>query len=291
VTWFKIDDAWSTHPKTRKAGRDGRALWVHAGVGCGKARTSGVVAPHLLPDYAYLADVRNPARAATALVDAGLWHDHESLASCPDCSDLVELEPGAFYFHDWTKYQPTKDDVETPADNARWKRRKALSRDRGLCERICERDRNQCRYCGTRVNWQARRGPSSGTYDHVDPDGENTYENVVVACRRCNGRKRDRTPEEAGMPLLPVPGPYVPGPGPRPETGQVDDRPGPDPDLASRARHAGDGTGQDGAGSDPGLGPDLAGPGQDGADGDGAGGGYGSGGPPETRPDPPEDEP
>lgn len=284
MTWFKIDDGWSTHPKTRKAGRDGRALWIHAGVGCGKARTSGVVAPHLLPDYAYLADVRNVRKAAADLVAAGLWHDHDGIRSCADCRDEVELEEGAFYFHDWTKYQPTKDDVETPAENARWKRKKALHRDRELCEQIVARDRGLCRYCGARVNWQARRGPHSGTYDHVDPEGENTLENVVVACRRCNGRKRDRTPEEAGMPLLPVPGPYTPGPGPRPETGQIETGPQPDPDLPSRARHTRDGTGQVRAGSDPGPGPDRDGSGQvdDGADLDG------SGGPPEDDP-PPED--
>lgn len=58
------------------------------------------------------------------------------------------------------------------------------------------RDRNLCRYCGVRVNWEARNSDVAGTYDHVDPDEDNTTENVVVACRRCNGRKRDRTPEQ-----------------------------------------------------------------------------------------------
>jgi 5-methylcytosine-specific restriction endonuclease McrA len=28
------------------------------------------------------------------------------------------------------------------------------------------------------------------------------WENVIAACRACNLRKRDRTPEEAGMKLL-----------------------------------------------------------------------------------------
>ena len=32
--------------------------------------------------------------------------------------------------------------------------------------------------------------------------------NLVTACAVCNGRKADRTPEEAGMPLLYLP--YVP---------------------------------------------------------------------------------
>ncbi len=260
LSWFKVDDGWSRHPKTRKAGRDGRSLWVTAGVECAAARTSGVVAQHLLRDYAYLADVRQAPKAAAALVDAGLWHDHETLRRCSDCRDEVgELEPGAFYFHDWTKYQPTKEDVETPTEHTRWKRKKALHRDRRLCEQVCERDRNQCRYCGARVNWQARRGPTSGTYDHVDPDGDNTLENVVVACRRCNGLKKDRTPDEAGMPLRPVPDPYVPEPGPGLEPGQAECTPGSGPDQASRARRTRDGTGQERAGSDPDAGQAGAG--------------------------------
>ena len=46
------------------------------------------------------------------------------------------------------------------------------------------------------------------TRDHVQPKsrgGRDCYENLVIACKACNNRKGDRTPEEAGMPLLAVP--------------------------------------------------------------------------------------
>ena len=33
-----------------------------------------------------------------------------------------------------------------------------------------------------------------------------TWQNVVTACSKCNNRKGDRLPDEAGMPLLTVPG-------------------------------------------------------------------------------------
>ena len=81
-------------------------------------------------------------------------------------------------------------------ERSRWQRLKALHRDGELCRRIKTRDRNQCRYCGVRVDWSDRNGPTGGTYDHVDPDGDNSELNVVVACRQCNGRKRDRTPDQ-----------------------------------------------------------------------------------------------
>jgi hypothetical protein len=87
----------------------------------------------------------------------------------------------------------------------RWKRDKDLKRNGELCRAIKARDRHLCRYCGDRVNWADKKGRLAGTYDHVDPDGDNSFHNVVVACKRCNGIKKDRTPEQAGMPL------YLPG--------------------------------------------------------------------------------
>lgn len=205
MTWFRVDDQWARHSKTRMAGKDGRALWLVAGVEVASAKANGLVAAHLLRDYAYLADVA-PKKAADALVASGLWHAGDTLADCRRCRDTIrELEAGAFYFHDWTDWQPTRDETAIPAERLRWRRKKALQRDRLLCEQIVERDGGLCRYCGVRVVWTDRRGPKGGTYDHVDPDGTNDLENVVVACRRCNGRKKDRTPEEAGMVLRPAP--------------------------------------------------------------------------------------
>lgn len=58
------------------------------------------------------------------------------------------------------------------------------------------RDRNTCQYCGT------QRGPL--TVDHVIPrnlGGVDSWENLVCACSRCNNKKGDRTPEDAGMKL------------------------------------------------------------------------------------------
>jgi len=58
------------------------------------------------------------------------------------------------------------------------------------------RDRQTCQYCGKRVE--------ASTIDHVHPrsrGGPTSWENCVLACSRCNHRKADRTPREAGMPL------------------------------------------------------------------------------------------
>lgn len=65
---------------------------------------------------------------------------------------------------------------------------------------LFRRDRQACQYCG-------RKGGDL-TVDHVMPKsrgGEDSWENLVAACLRCNNRKGDRTPEEARMPLLKAP--------------------------------------------------------------------------------------
>jgi 5-methylcytosine-specific restriction endonuclease McrA len=75
-----------------------------------------------------------------------------------------------------------------------------------LCSRnLFRRDLNLCAYCGVRFQ------EKNLTKDHIIPvsrGGQNTWTNLVTACTRCNGKKDDRTPEQAGMPLLYVP--YVP---------------------------------------------------------------------------------
>lgn len=64
---------------------------------------------------------------------------------------------------------------------------------------IFERDGYHCQYCGKRKPRQDLN------LDHVLPrsrGGRSTWENVVLACYKCNSRKDNRTPSEAGMKLL-----------------------------------------------------------------------------------------
>jgi 5-methylcytosine-specific restriction endonuclease McrA len=62
---------------------------------------------------------------------------------------------------------------------------------------VFHRDSHICQYCG--------RGDQPLSIDHVLPrsrGGSDTWENVATACLSCNVRKANRTPREAGMPLL-----------------------------------------------------------------------------------------
>ena len=71
--------------------------------------------------------------------------------------------------------------------------------------RLLRRDRHTCAYCGDRFTERDLQ------CEHIVPasrGGPWTWMNLVTACRYCNGRKANRTPEEAGMPLVYLP--YVP---------------------------------------------------------------------------------
>ncbi|NEA44375.1 HNH endonuclease [Streptomyces sp. SID11385] len=60
---------------------------------------------------------------------------------------------------------------------------------------VLVRDRHRCAYCGRRAT----------TVDHVVPKsrgGADSWLNTVASCAEDNHRKADRTPEQAGMPLL-----------------------------------------------------------------------------------------
>lgn len=109
-----------------------------------------------------------------------------------------------YTIHDWYDYAGKLN--ERREDEKAYKaRRYALYNDMRLIKSVRARDGDFCRYCGKRVNWSDKRGVDGGTYDHVDPDGDNSLENIVVACRSCNSKKQDRTPEKARMILLPPP--------------------------------------------------------------------------------------
>lgn len=64
------------------------------------------------------------------------------------------------------------------------------------------RDGHRCAYCNSKAT----------TLDHVFPKSRGglwEWTNIVAACASCNEEKADRTPEEAGMPLV-YATPFVP---------------------------------------------------------------------------------
>ncbi len=69
---------------------------------------------------------------------------------------------------------------------------------------VFNRDSYSCQYCG-------KPGPPNElTLDHILPQsrgGKSVWENLVTCCRKCNTKKGDMTPKEAGMKVLSKPKP------------------------------------------------------------------------------------
>jgi len=64
-------------------------------------------------------------------------------------------------------------------------------------QNLLARDNYRCQYCGRRSK--------ALTIDHVIPQergGTTSWENLVACCIRCNNKKGNRTPREAGMHLI-----------------------------------------------------------------------------------------
>lgn len=95
MTWFKIDDSFYDHPKVFDAPDCAVALWTRAGSWSSRNRTGGFV-PSRMP--ARLCD--DPDRAVAELVRRGLW----SRAS------------GGYRFHDWTDFNPSREEATAAAD-------------------------------------------------------------------------------------------------------------------------------------------------------------------------------
>jgi len=239
-----------------RAGKDARALWHTAGPKCASVDTDGRVDPDMLDYYAALAQV-DTRPATRALVRSGLWHDSRSIRSCDRCMDATDggIPARWHYFHDWNDYQLSKAGKNDPVERKRNRRRHQLNRTekgKDIKGRVRSRDRDLCRYCGTLTHWtNDHTSPTAGTIDHVDPfDWINSVGNCVVACRTCNGRKRDRTPAQAQMVLNPPPEPIRTGSEPAAVPGE---KAGTDPVIASRDARDGPGSGRTGYGTGSGT--------------------------------------
>src|SRR5688572_10727414 len=91
MTWFKVDDSFYDHPKVFDAPDCAVALWTRAGTWSARNLTDGFV-PAGMP--ARLCDDHDTA--VRELVRRGLWSRTQ----------------GGYRFHNWSRYQPSKAEVE-----------------------------------------------------------------------------------------------------------------------------------------------------------------------------------
>lgn len=270
MTWTKTPEEWVDDPRSEGLIAPAKGLYGTAMCISNRVGNDGLLKGRTLQEAIMKADFEDDAqqrRALRSLVSSGWWHDHKTAGDCTSdycqlfLSERGPVPKGAYLICEFHKDQPSRSQKLVPIEHRRWLRDQDLKHDKRLIEQIKMRDKDLCRYCGCRVNWADRVGPNGATYDHVDPWSTaglrgfgNTLANVVVACRRDNGRKRDRTPEQAGMELL--------EPGTDLGADPVATRSAPKIDSVSRARDARDGTDRDGTQSRPGPDQQTGDPGE-----------------------------
>lgn len=118
---------------------------------------------------------------------------------------LLEAHPEKT-FRTVTKHFPVPIVIVLKHPVKRIKRRRRVQYNK---DNLYLRDNRTCQYCGRHETKLGRREHLNR--DHVFPKsrgGDNSWENLVTCCTTCNGRKSNRTPEEAGMKLLRQP--YAP---------------------------------------------------------------------------------
>ena len=186
MPWAKLDDALWAHPKVLIVGNEATGVWARCISWSSQQMTDGFV----------------PLGALRMIAGSRL----RTVAGVLVAAKLLDDKPGpegaaGYWIHDFLLYNPSRE--FTMNERAH----RAEKKDPEITRAVRRRDGSLCRYCRVRVNWKDRRGATGGTYDQVIPGRAGGVANLVVACRRCNSRKKDQTPEQAEMVLLPEPTP------------------------------------------------------------------------------------
>ncbi|WP_313812377.1 HNH endonuclease signature motif containing protein [Glutamicibacter sp.] len=211
MSFFQVDDKLHVNEKARAlaeaalggdlTGMAALGLWTMAGSFSRDAKTDGKLTEvHLMK---ILLNKQAVDLLAALLVRVGLWH-----ASGHGCEKCPEIPAGSYVFHDWFQFG-----YDT-AEDEKLKQAKAKElKDPQLRAQVWARDatdfpicsRGKCRYCGDLVYKKTTKGDKRMEMDHIDPKKANGIQNLVLSCAACNRKKGQRTPQEAGMVLLPAP--------------------------------------------------------------------------------------
>lgn len=172
MTWTKLDDACSTHPKARLAGNEAWALWAAAVVYCNRYLIDGFVPLEALANDCLPVPISavRARKLAERLVEARI---------CQGGAGLFERSEHGYFVHDFLDWNPSKAEVEE---------RQARARERkippDLRAAVMQRDGWNCGICGQPIE------PGSAVHiDHALPvsrGGATEFGNLRPAHPRCN---------------------------------------------------------------------------------------------------------
>lgn len=101
--WGRIDDTYTTHPKTLRVTLEASGLEARAWSWAAGALTDGHIPAGALPVIA--GGDRRARKIAAELVKVGRWHTPGHACRCPQ-------PPDGWQIHDWADYAPTAEQVQ-----------------------------------------------------------------------------------------------------------------------------------------------------------------------------------
>lgn len=114
MAWAKFDDSFYDHPKVMEVlDTEPMAMVLHvrAITYCARHRTDGKLRPNVVEHLVPLQSDREAQ--VKALIDTGLWYDHE----------------GHFYVHDYLDYNPSREETDERRKQDRDRQRARRKRD------------------------------------------------------------------------------------------------------------------------------------------------------------------
>jgi hypothetical protein len=118
MTWVRIDDKATQHPKLLRAGAEGVCLWLAGLCHCNSFATDGVIQKAFV-DALYPLPRGRARRLAARLVEIGLWKDAGA----------------SFVVHDYERYQAEARKEEAEAKAAEFEARRRRDRERKRASR------------------------------------------------------------------------------------------------------------------------------------------------------------
>ncbi|HEV2779089.1 MAG TPA: hypothetical protein VGX25_06760 [Actinophytocola sp.] len=197
MVWLRKNDIGYDDPLVLAVGNAAYGALVRMEQFASAQRTNGWVPDRKAREIAKPAELK---ALLTVFPDLGaMLHRHGDQCPCLGQHDW-SADRGGFWVHEFLRDNPSR------AENDVHRAKRRELKDKELRAAVKRRDGDRCRYCAITVRWADRKTSQGGVLDHVDPRKAEGARNLVVACRGCNSRKLDCTPEAAGMVLLPPPG-------------------------------------------------------------------------------------
>lgn len=160
MTWFRVDDSLPAHPKVEELEGDWQthalavAAWTLLGADSAARGTDGLVTLPRIAKVLQAWPERLRTKACEALVRVRLW----------------EREGDAFRFHDWTHYQPTKEQREKERAATR-ERQRAWKEKRRVGNAVTDASGN-ADYDGVDNTAPSRPVPSREDLSDLDREGD-----------------------------------------------------------------------------------------------------------------------